>query len=45
MEVLRSPTNKFQVLLNATFVDNHDWGLYYTLRTGSNELFLQLVSF
>ncbi|CDS38178.1 hemicentin 1 [Echinococcus multilocularis] len=42
VEVLRSPTNKFQVLLNASFEENHDWGLYYTLRTGSNEMFLQL---
>nr|CDS27699.1 hemicentin 1 [Hymenolepis microstoma] len=44
VEVLRSPTNKFLVLLNATFEEKHDWGLHHTLRTGSNELFLQVSS-
>lgn len=44
MEVLRSPTDKFQVLLNGTFDDTHNFALHYTLRSGSNELFLQVVS-
>ncbi|BHF79773.1 hypothetical protein SprV_0702289600 [Sparganum proliferum] len=42
VEVLHSPTDKFQILLNGTFDKRNSWALHYTMRTGNNELFLQV---